>query len=86
MQTVGLVLALLAAIGITGLMWYFTWMTWFNPDGYIRMMQRYGRHHQFSDDNAQRTLRLHRVTGILFSAAFLFLVITRFMAVIGLIP
>jgi hypothetical protein len=86
MEIFGLVLALLAAMGITGLIWYFTWMTWFDPDGYIRMMQRYGRHHQFSGDNAPRTLRLHRVTGILFSAAFLYLVVTQILALIRPMP
>jgi hypothetical protein len=83
MGTVGLVLALLAALLIAGILWYGTWMAWFNPDAYIRTMQRHGRVNEFTGDNAQRTLRLHRVTGILFSAAFLVLVVTRVMALFG---
>jgi hypothetical protein len=85
MASVGSVLALLAAIGLATIIWIGTWMAWFNPEVYIRTMQRHGRVNEFSGDNAQRTLRLHRVTGILFSAAFLVLVITRVLAVMGLL-
>jgi hypothetical protein len=86
MNTIGLMLALLAAIGIASIIWVGTWMAWFNPDAYIRTMRRHGRPNEFSGDNAQRTLRLHRVTGILFSAAFLVLVITRILALIRPTP
>lgn len=86
MDTIGPVLALLAAILIAGILWYGTWMAWFRPEAYIRTMQHHGRVNEFSGDNAQRTLRLHRVTGILFSVAFLVLVVTQVMALFGLLP